>query len=238
MAITLLPLDLELGDCCSVTIGMVAGALDIERTAESFQGQINILPVNDLGSVVGCEAIFRQCENQREIEMLLPVGGDSLHEHRIIISVAASPLPALDSATLAVLAPPFAPGDIGVDWDDVCQILRSGKQAILVMAEFREDVTEVLELAELALAKHDLAQSLRKLTADLLGRIPYESYDLTLDPRVMAAVFAPRKMNWMEPIGKLSSALGSFDPERWYLPSAPLISGDTAICSVLIVIPE
>lgn len=99
---------------CGVTIGVDVGTSDIEGLSESFRELLNVVPVDGQGSIAGCDAVFRQCENQQAVEVLLPFRSDRLSQHRILISVAASPFPALESAALAVLAPPFAPGGVGV----------------------------------------------------------------------------------------------------------------------------
>ena len=213
--ITFLSPDSEQGPC-SVTVGVVAGTLEIDRVAESFRGLVDVLSISDSASPVGCEAVFRQCENQQEVEILLPLGGDQHREHRIMVSVAASPFSALDSVAHAVLAPAFAPGGVGVDWDDVCSILRLGKRAVLVMAKSAEAVTETLMLAESVLAAGDRAQ--------ISG--------------VMAAVFASHGATWMEAVRQVGRAAETLAPDAWRLVAAPIILGDTPVCSVFAVLPE
>lgn len=215
MAITFLPPDVEQGSC-SVTVGVVADTLEIDRVAESFRGLVDVLPISGSGSAVGCEAVFRQGENRQEVEILLPLGDDQRQEHRIVVSVADSPFPALDSIAHAVLAPAFVPGRLGVDWDDVCSILRSGKRAVLVMAESDEAVTETLRLAESVL---------------VMG-------DHTRISGVMAVVFAPQGAMWVEAVRQVGRAAESLTPNAWRLVAAPIILGDTSFCSALAVLPE
>ena len=133
-----------------------------------------------------------------------------------MVSVAASSFPALDSIAHAVLAPAFAAGGVGVDWDDVCTILRSGKRGVLVLAESGEAVTDTVRLAELVLAKEDSAR--------VSG--------------VMAAVFAPRGTGWMESVRQLGRAAETLVPDAERLVAAPIILGDAPICAVLAVFPE
>lgn len=215
MAITFLPPDVEQGSC-SVTVGIVAGTLDIDRVTESFRGVVDVLPISDSVSAVGCEAVFRQSQNRQEVEILLPLGDDQHQEHRIVVSMAASPFPVLDSIAHTVLAPAFSLGGVGVDWDDVCSILRSGKRAVLVMAESDEAVTETLRLAESVLAAGDHAQ--------ISG--------------VMAVVFAPQGATWVEAVRQVGRAAETLAPDAWRLVAAPIILGDTPICSVFAVFPE
>lgn len=215
MAITFLPPDVEQGSC-SVTVGIVAGTLDIDRVTESFRGVVDVLPISDSVSAVGCEAVFRQSQNRQEVEILLPLGDDQHQEHRIVVSMAASPFSALDSVAHAVMAPAFAPGGVGVDWGDVCSILRLGKRAALVMAESAEAATETLRLAESVLAAGDHAQ--------ISG--------------VMAVVFAPQGATWVEAVRQVGRAAETLAPDAWRLVAAPIILGDTPICSVLAVFPE
>lgn len=215
MAITFLPPDSEQG-LCDVTVGVVAGTLEIDQVAESFRGLVDVLPISDSGSPVGCEAVFRQCENQQVVEILLPFGDDLHQEHRIMVSVAASPFSALDSVAHAVMAPAFAPGGVGVDWGDVCSILRLGKRAVLVMAESAEAVTETLRLAESVLAAGDHAQI----------------------PGVMATVFAPQGATWVEAVRQVARITETHAPDAWRLVTTPIILGDTPICSVFAVLPE
>ena len=215
MAITFLPPDVEQGSC-SVTVGIVAGTLDIDRVTESFRGVVDVLPISDSVSAVGCEAVFRQSQNRQEVEILLPLGDDQHQEHRIVVSVAASPFPALDSIAYAVLAPAFALGGVGVDWDDVCSILRSGKRAVLVVAESDEAVTETLRLAESVLVTGDHSR--------ISG--------------VMAVVFAPQGATWVEAVRQVGRAAESLAPNAWRLVAAPIILGDAPICAVLAVFPE
>ena len=215
MAITFLPPDVEQGSC-SVTVGIVAGTLDIDRVTESFRGVVDVLPISDSVCAVGCEAVFRQSQNRQEVEILLPLGDDQHQEHRIVVSMAASPFPVLDSIAHAVLAPAFSLGGVGVDWDDVCSILRSGKRAVLVMAESAEAATETLRLAESVLAAGDHAQ--------ISG--------------VMAAVFAPHGATWMEAVRQVGRAAETLVPDAWRLVAAPIILGAPPICSVFAVFPE
>lgn len=213
--ITFLPPDVQQGPY-SVTVGVVAGTLDIDRVTESFRGVVDVLPISDSVSAVGCEAVFRQSQNRHEVEIMLPLGDDQHQEHRIVVSVAASPFPALDSIAYAVLAPAFALGGVGVDWDDVCSILRSGKRAVLTMAESAEAVTEMLRLAESVLAEGDHAQ--------ISG--------------VMAAVFAPYGATWTEAVRQVGRAAETLVPDAWRLVAAPITLGDTPVCSVFAVLPE
>lgn len=215
MAITFLPPDVEQGSC-SLTVGIVAGTLDIDRVTESFRGVVDVLPISDSVSAVGCEAVFRQSQNRQEVEILLPLGDDQHQEHRIVVSMAASPFSALDSVAHAVMAPAFAPGGVGVDWGDVCSILRLGKRAALVMAESAEAATETLRLAESVLAAGDHAQ--------ISG--------------VMAVVFAPQGATWVEAVRQVGRAAETLAPDAWRLVAAPIILGDTPICSVFVVFPE
>ncbi|TEX44369.1 MAG: hypothetical protein CFR70_14355 [Rhodocyclaceae bacterium] len=215
MTIAFLPPDSEQGPC-DVTVGVVAGRLEIDRVAESFRGLVDVLPISGSGSTVGCEAVFRQRENRQEVEILLPLGDDQHQEHRIVVSMAASPFPVLDSIAHTVLAPAFSLGGVGVDWDDVCSILRSGKRAVLVMAESDEAVTETLRLAESVLAAGDHAQ--------ISG--------------VMAVVFAPQGATWVEAVRQVGRAAETLAPDAWRLVAAPIILGDTPICSVFAVFPE
>ena len=215
MTIAFLPPDSE-QEPCSVTVEFVAGAFEIDRVVECFRGLVDIRPVSTSSSPVGCEAVFRQCENRQEVEILLPLGDDQYREHRIMVSVAASPFSALDSVAHAVLAPAFAPGGVGVDWGDVCSILRSGKRAMLVMAESAEAVTETLRLAESILAAGDHAQ--------ISG--------------VMAAVFAPHGATWMEAVRQVGRTAETLAPDAWRLVATPIILGETPVCSLLVVLSE
>lgn len=215
MAITFLPLDFEQGPC-AVTVGVVAENVDIEAVAESFRGLFDVRAISDSGSAVGCEVIFRQSENRQEVEVLLPLRDDPSQVSRLLVSVAASPLPALDSIAHAVLAPAFAPGGVGVDWDDVCSILRSGKRAVLVMAESDEAVTETLRLAESVLAVGEHTQ--------ISGEI--------------AAVFAPQGATWMDAVRQVSRAAETLAPDAWRLVATPIILGHNPVCSLLAVLSE
>lgn len=215
MAITFLPPDSEQGPF-DVTVGVVAGTLEIDRVAESFRGLVDVFPISGSDSSVGCEAVFRQCENRQEVEILLPLGGDQHREHRIMVSVAASPFSALDSVARAVLAPAFAPGGVGVDWGDVCSILRLGKRAVLVMAESDEAVMETLRLAESVLV----------------------TGDHTRISGVMAAVFAPHGATWMEAVRQVGRAAETLAPDAWRLVANPIILGDNPACSLLVVLSE
>ncbi len=214
MAVTFLPPDLE-QEPFGVTVSVVAGASDIEQVAGSFRGLVDIRSIPDFSSAVGYDVAFRQSENRQEVEILLPLGDDRSSEHRILVSVAVSPFPALDSIAHAVLAPGFAPGGVGIDWGDVCRILRSGKRGVLALVESGEAVTDMLRLAESVLAQQSSAR--------VSG--------------VMAAVFAPRGSSWMEAVRQLSRATDTLAPDAERLVVAPVILGDTPICAVLAVFP-
>lgn len=215
MAVTFLPPDLE-QEPCGLTVGVVAGASDIEPVAESFRGLVDIGWIPEFSSTVGYDVAFRQSENRQEVEILLPLDEAQSGEHRILVSVAASPFPVLGSVVHAVLAPAFAAGGVGIDWDDVCAILRSGKRAVLVLAESGEAVTDTLRLAESVLAKEDNTR--------ISG--------------VMAAVFAPRGTGWMESVRQLGRAAETLASDAVRLVAAPVILGDAPICAVLAVFPE
>lgn len=215
MAVTFLPPDLE-QEPCGLTVGVVAGASDIEPVAESFRGLVDIRSIHESRSTVGCDLVFRQSEGRQEVEILLPFGDGRSDEHRILVSAAASPFPALGSVAYAVLAPAFAPGGVGIDWDDVCTILRSGRRGVLVLDESGEAVTDTLRLAESVLAKED--------------RAPVSG--------VMAAVFTPRGIGWMESVRQLGRAAETLAPDAGRLVAAPVILGDAPICAVLAVFPE
>lgn len=215
MAITFLPPDIEQGPC-AVTVGVLAGKVDIEPVAESFRGLVDVCPISYSGSTVRCEAVFRQSENRQEVEVLLPLRDDPSQVSRLLVSVAVSPFPALDSVAYAVLAPAFASGGVGVDWEDVCSILRSGKRAVLVMAESDGAITETLRLAESLLV----------------------TGERTRISGVMAAVFAPQAATWVEAVRQVGRAAESLAPKAWRLVGAPIILGDTPVCSVLAVFSE
>lgn len=199
-----------------VTVGVVARMLETDRVAETFRGLVDVLPICGSNSSVGCEAVFRQCENRQEVEILLPLGGNQQREHRIMVSVVASPFPGLDSVAHAVLAPAFVPGGVSVDWNDICSILQSGKRAIVVMTESAEAVTETLRLAESVLAAGDHAQ--------ISG--------------VMATVFAPHGATWMEAVRQVGRATETLAPDAWRLVATPIVLGDNPVCSLLAVLSE
>jgi hypothetical protein len=216
MAITFLPPDLEYP--CSVTVGVVAGASDIEQVAESFRGQVNIRPIPESSSALGYDVVFRQSENRQEVEILLPRGDAWSDEHRILVSVAASSFPALDSVAYAVLSPAFAPGVVGIDWYDHCTILRSGRRGVLVMAESGDAIADTLRLAESILVKEGGVRPSMAMAA--------------------AAVFAPYGSGLLESVRQLSRAAETLAPDALWLVAAPIILGDTPACAVLAVFPE
>lgn len=214
MAVTFLPPDLE-RESCGVTVGVAAGASDIEHVAESFRGLVDIRSISEFSSADGYDVVFRQSENRQEVEILLPRGDGQPSEHRILVSVAASPFPALHSIAHAVLAPAYAPGGVGIDWGDVCRILRSGKRGVLAVVESGDAVTDTLRLAKAVLAQQSSAR--------VSG--------------VMAAVFAPRGTGWMESVRQLGGAADTLAPDAERLVAAPVILGDRPICAVLAVFP-
>lgn len=215
MAFTFLPPDSG-QEPCGVSVGVVAGASGIEQIAASFRGLVDVCSIPEFSSAVGYDVGFWQSENPQEVEVVLPHGNDPSRVHRILVSVAGSPFPVLDSVACAVLAPAFAPGGVGIDWNDVCTILRSGKRGVLVLAESGEAVTNTLGLAESVLAKEDSTR--------VAG--------------VMAAVFAPQGKPWVESVRQLGRAAVTLAPNAGRLVAAPVISGDAAICAVLAVFPE
>jgi hypothetical protein len=214
MAITFLPPDLEYQPC--VTVGVVAGASDIEQVAESFQGHVNIRSIPESSSALGYDVVFRQSENRQEVEILLPRGDAWSDEHRMLVSVAASSFPALDSVAYAVLSPAFTPGVVGIDWDDHCTILRSGRRGVLVMAESGDAIADTLRLAESILVKEGSVRA----------------------SGVVAAVFAPHGSGLLESVRKLGRAAETLAPDAWWLVAEPIILGDTPACAVLAVFPE
>lgn len=201
-----------------LSVGLVAGAAHVERVAEGFQGRFDMCPILDADKAVGArgELLFTQCESQQEVEVLVLDPDEQLPDHQIIISVAASSFPAFDSVVYTVLAPSFAPGGIGVDWEDVRSILRLGNRAVLVMSESDESVAETLRLAQSILASVDCPQ--------ISG--------------VMPVVFAPQGTPWVEAVRQLGSAAETLAPDAWRLVAAPVILGDTPVCSLLIVLTE
>lgn len=215
MAATFLPPDLE-QEPCGITVGVSAEVSDIEHVAESFRGLVEIRSIPESSSADGYDVVFRQSENRQEVEILLSRGDDQPSEHRILVSVAVSPFPALHSIAHAVLAPAYAPGGVGIDWGDVCRILRSGKRGVLAVVESGDAVTDTLRLAEAVLAQQSSAR--------VSG--------------VMAAAFAPRGTGWIESVRQLGRAAETLAPDAERLVAAPIILGDAPICAVLAVFPE
>lgn len=198
-----------------VAVGVVTENVDVEFVAGIFGDLVDVRPVSDYDGGAGCDVVFRQCENRQEAEVLLPACNSRQPEHRILISLV-SPYPALESVAHALLVPAFSPGGIGVDWEDVCLILRSGKRGVLAVVESGEAVTDTLKLAESVLPKEDRTQ--------ISG--------------VMAVVFAPQGTGWMESVRQLGRAVETLAPDAGRVLAAPVILGDTPICAVLAVFPE
>lgn len=218
MTITFLSPDLGL-ETCGVIAGVVAEASDIERITESFRGLVDIRSIPESSSAIGYDVVFRQSENPQEVEVLLPHGDDPSGVHQILVSVAASPFPAIDSVTYAVLAPAFAPGGVGVDWEDVCMIFRSGTQAAIAMGESLED-------------KRPLYYSVSRMLSETLtwkGQIQ----------GVMATLFVPLAtgFDWTRELPKLGLVGEALGPIELRLPSAPFILGGPPVCSILVVVP-
>lgn len=215
MDIKYLPLDLG-EEFLDITVGIQAETSAVERVAEPFRERLHVVQNTDSCSTVGCEVVFRQSESQQEVELLLLDREEQLPEYRMVISVAASPFSALDSVAHTILAPSFAPGGVGIDWADVCMILRSGQRAVLIMTESDEAVAETLRLAESVLATDDRAR--------VSG--------------VMPVVFAPQGKRWAKAVQQLRSVAETLAPDAWRLVAAPVILADTPVCSVLAVLSE
>lgn len=215
MAVTYLP-PKPVPDHCDVTVGVMADGLEIVRIAESFRGLVEVLPASEPSCVGGCEVEFRQSANRQQVEIELPAVEERLPEHRILVSVAASPFPAIDSVAHAVLAPAFARGVVGIDWEDVCAFLRLGKRAVLVMAESAEAVSETLRLAESELAAGERNQ--------ISGLMP--------------AMFSPYRAKWKEAILQLRGGAKTLAPDASWLVAIPIVLGDNRVCSLLAVLSE
>lgn len=217
MAIAFLPPDIEQGPC-AVTVGVVAGKIDIEPVAESFKGLVDVRLISDSCSTVGCEAVFRQSENPQEVEVLLPLRDDPSQVSRLLVSVAVSPFPALDSVAYAVLAPAFAPGGAGVDWDDVCLILRSGKRAVLAMVDTANAMTDLYSSV--------MSELMRLQAFQTTG--------------VMPACFLPlgAGLDWTREVQYLGIFAEMVAPYALRLPSIPFILGGPPVYSMLMVFSE
>lgn len=215
MTISFLPPDIEQVTCC-VTVGVAGGASDTCELVQSFRGLVDVRQLSESGSAVSCEALLLQCENRQDVDVVLPHSGSTSRKHRITVSVAASPFPALDSVACTVLAPAFVPGGIGIDWDDVCRILGSGKRGVLAVIESGEAVIDTLKLVESVLAKED---------CDRVSG-------------VMAALFAPQGSGWLETIRQLGRTIETLAPSAERLVAAPVILGSAPICAVLAVFAD
>ena len=102
----------------------------------SFNGAVDWKQVSSQAGVENSEVIFGVSDSGMLTVSLLETsqqGGLACHELEVetITPVGCSSLPELIHT---VMSPSFTPGFVGTDWEDVKLVLRSGRQARLVMA--------------------------------------------------------------------------------------------------------
>lgn len=102
----------------------------------SFNGEVDWKQVSGQAGMQGSEVIFGASDSGTLVISLREAsqqGGLACHELEVetITPVGCSSLSGLIHT---VMSPSFTPGFVGIDWEDVKLVLRSGRQARLVMA--------------------------------------------------------------------------------------------------------
>lgn len=119
----------------------------------SFNGEVDWKQVSGQAGVQGSEVIFGVNDSGMLTVSLLETsqqGGLACHELEVetITPIGCSSLSGLIHT---VMSPSFTPGFVGTDWEDVKLVLRSGRQARLVMA-FGSADSNLLEVTRQAKA--------------------------------------------------------------------------------------
>ncbi|MCX7184195.1 MAG: hypothetical protein NTW90_02960 [Nitrosospira sp.] len=124
--------------------------------------------------------------------------------------------PALPSIIHTILAPAFAPGLVGIDWNDIKDILSCGKCGLLALVSGKpvDAITEA----------HTLVSS----QLNLLGSESVKG--------ALAVLFVPEEQPCLAQLGQVSKLLGAMCPsEQPALVSAPAITDGKSIFALLVV---
>lgn len=144
----------------------------------SFNGEVDWKQVSGQAGMQGSEVIFGVSDSGTLVISLLETsqqGGLACHELEVetITPVGCSSLSGLIHT---VMSPSFTPGFVGTDWEDVKLVLRSGRQARLVMA-FGSADPNLLEVTRQAKAGQGrkvqgllLVIFIRKFALSILGQ--------------------------------------------------------------------
>lgn len=106
---------------------------DVLASLDSFHEDLGWISLSDMSNDSKCDVIFEMLDSTH-IHIGFPEKGAKSKLRWLPVTVLTSGnYPAFPSIIHTVLAPSFAPGLIGVDWEDAQLILGSGQQGFLTL---------------------------------------------------------------------------------------------------------
>ena len=151
-------------------------------TLSSFNGAVDWKMVANGGGVQGSEIIFAMDDlDSSDVNLNLRKNDTGPAWHYVDVEVLTpafcSPL---SSSIHTVLAPAFAPGFVGTDWDDIKAALRRGDKGLLalVQGEPESALREALDVVIARLSGLGMKRSAKAVLASLF--LPESRFDLTV----------------------------------------------------------
>lgn len=106
-------------------------AAEVDECLCGFNGVVGWSPIGELLPVTDCDVIFHQV-NLAQVNVGLRAGDGRDEFHWLPVTlIGVSDTPALPVVIHSLLAPSFAPGLIGVDWEDIRLMLLTGERGVL-----------------------------------------------------------------------------------------------------------
>lgn len=190
---------------------------DVIASLDSFHVGLGWLSLSDMDNDSKCDVIFEMLDSTH-IHIGFPEKGAKSKLRWLPVTVLTSEnLPAFSSIIHTVLAPSFAPGLIGVDWEDAKLILGSGQQGFLTLVS--GDFEMSIPSAHAIISSH-----LNSLGKELITS------------SVLAVMFARHTQSFLSNFYLASSSLESMCPsDQPALVAAPESSGCNSMYALLVI---
>jgi hypothetical protein len=172
-------------------IGRSLSATD-HLTLSSFNGAVDWKMVSSAAGIQGAEIIFMVGDmDPSNVVVALEKSGTGRAWHYLDVeSLRSTFCSPLASSIHTVLAPAFAPGFVGIDWDDIKNGLRRGKKGLLalVQGEPESAMCEARDLVTARLSELGIEESVKAVLASLF--LPERKFDLASYRRTASLIKA------------------------------------------------
>ncbi len=106
---------------------------EVLESLDSFHEDVGWISLSNLTSISKCDVIFEVVDSSNILIGFQEKGAESKLRWLPVTILTTEDYPALPSIIHTVLAPSFAPGLIGVDWEDAKLVLSRGQQGFLTL---------------------------------------------------------------------------------------------------------